>query len=128
MFRTVFPSIVRCSRLYIQQQAYVKQILLASRNKMFHLAPASKQTAVSVWRLLLYVQSWTPDDGRKDHTKHVEWYSKWNKIWDIDAFSRFYYRNILKSVKVIFLAKILSVLTFKPIILAKAVDTVAQTE
>jgi len=30
MFRTVFPSIIRSSRLYIQQQAYVKQILLAA--------------------------------------------------------------------------------------------------
>ena len=28
MFRTVFPSIIRSSRLYIQQQAFVKQILL----------------------------------------------------------------------------------------------------
>jgi len=28
MFRTVFPSIIRRSRLYIPQQAYVKQILL----------------------------------------------------------------------------------------------------
>ena len=26
--------------------------------------------------LLLYVQSWTPDDGRKDHPKHVECHSK----------------------------------------------------
>ena len=30
MFRTVFPSILRRSRLYIQQQAFVKQILLSS--------------------------------------------------------------------------------------------------
>jgi hypothetical protein len=30
MFRTVFPSIIRSSRLYIQQQAYVKQILLSA--------------------------------------------------------------------------------------------------
>jgi hypothetical protein len=29
--------------------------------------------------LLLYVQSWTPDDGRKDRPKHVERYPK-NKI------------------------------------------------
>ena len=29
MFRTVFPSIIRSSRLYILQQAYVKQILLS---------------------------------------------------------------------------------------------------
>jgi len=35
---------------------------------------ASKQTAVSVW--LLYVQSCTPDDGRKDRPKHVECHSK----------------------------------------------------
>jgi len=30
MFRTVFPSIISSSRLYIQQQAYVKQILLSA--------------------------------------------------------------------------------------------------
>ena len=28
MFRAVFPSVIKSSRLYIQQQAYVKQILL----------------------------------------------------------------------------------------------------
>jgi len=57
MFRTVFPSIIRSSRLYIQQQAFVKQILFDKC-------------------LLLSVQSWTPDDGRKDHPKHVECHSK----------------------------------------------------
>jgi len=30
MFRTVFPSIIRSSKLYVQQQAYVKQILLSA--------------------------------------------------------------------------------------------------
>ena len=30
MFRTVFPPIIRSSRLYVQQQAYVKQILLSA--------------------------------------------------------------------------------------------------
>jgi len=30
MFRTVFQSIIRSSRLYIQQQAYVKQILVSA--------------------------------------------------------------------------------------------------
>ena len=30
MFRTVFPSVIRSSRLYIQQQAFVKQILLSA--------------------------------------------------------------------------------------------------
>jgi len=66
MFQTVFPSIIGSSRLYIQQQAYVKQILRV---------PARKQTAVSVW--LLYVEC-TPDDGRKGRPKHVECYSKIN--------------------------------------------------
>jgi len=51
MFRTVFPSITRSSRLYIQQQAYVRQIL-ASAYEMelmeFHLVPPSKQSALSV--------------------------------------------------------------------------------
>ena len=28
MFRMVFPSIIRSSRLYIQQQAYVKQMMM----------------------------------------------------------------------------------------------------
>jgi len=30
--------------------------------------------------LLLYVQSWTADDGRKDRPKHVEYHSKINKF------------------------------------------------
>jgi hypothetical protein len=30
--------------------------------------------------LLLYVQSWTPDDEWKDHLKNVEYYSKINKF------------------------------------------------
>jgi len=30
MFRTVFPSIIRSSRPYIQQQAFVKQVLLSA--------------------------------------------------------------------------------------------------
>ena len=62
MLRTVFPFIIRSSRLYIQQQAYVRQILLSDK------------------RLLLYVQSRTPDDGRKDRPKHVECHSKINKF------------------------------------------------
>ena len=48
MFRTVFPSIIRSLRLYIQHQVYVIQVLwlLASGNEReFHLVPASKQSA-----------------------------------------------------------------------------------
>jgi len=78
MFRTVFLSIIRGSRLYIQHQVYVIQVrwLLTSGPEMEHLGPASKQsTNLYDIHLMLYVQSWTPDDGRKDRPKHVEWYS-----------------------------------------------------
>ena len=37
MFRTVFPSIIRNSRLYIEQQAYVKQYLTNSCCCMYSL-------------------------------------------------------------------------------------------
>ena len=39
----------------------------------FHLVPASKQPQnLYDIHLMLYVQSWTPDDGRRDRPKHVE--------------------------------------------------------
>jgi hypothetical protein len=37
---------------------------------------ASSQQNLFDIHLLLYVQSWTPDDGGKDRLKHVECYSK----------------------------------------------------
>jgi hypothetical protein len=55
MFRTVFPSIVKSSRLYIQHQVHGMQ-----------------STNLYDMYLMLYVQSWTLDDGRKDRPKHVE--------------------------------------------------------
>jgi len=66
MFRTVF-------------QVYVIQVLwlLAGGNEMEHLVPASKQpqNLYDIY-LMLYVQSQTHDDGRKDRPKHVECCSK----------------------------------------------------
>jgi len=42
---------------------------------------ASKQTTVSVWHcLLLYIQFWTPDDGRKDRPKHVQCFRRTNNL------------------------------------------------
>ena len=64
MFWTVFPSIIRSSRLYIQQPD-TAVCLLANRLQY----PFDKC-------LLLYVQFWTPDDGQKDYLKHVECHSK----------------------------------------------------
>jgi len=54
-FWTVFASIIRSSRLYVQQYLFDKC-------------------------LLPYVQSQTPDDGQKDHPKHVECHSEINKF------------------------------------------------
>jgi hypothetical protein len=82
MFRTVSSSIIRSLRLYIHHQVYVIQVLwlLAIGNVMeleFHLVPASKhpQNLYDI-NLMLYVQSYTPDDGGTDRPKHVECYSK----------------------------------------------------
>jgi hypothetical protein len=36
---------------------------------------------------LMYVQSWTPDDRRKDRPKHVEWYSINPKIVHLVGFT-----------------------------------------
>ena len=100
MFRTVFPSIIRSSRLYTQHQVYVIEVrwLFASGHLMelqFHLVPASKQsTNLYDIYLMLCVQSWTPDDGRKDRPKHVEWYSINSKNC---ASSWFYHRKLIYS-------------------------------
>ena len=56
MFRTVFPSIIRNSRLYIQQQAYVKQTdtadcLLANRQQYLYIQqmPLAVCTVLNFW-------------------------------------------------------------------------------
>jgi hypothetical protein len=54
---------------------------------------ASRQQYLFDKCLLLYVQSWTPDDGRKHRPKHVECHSEIKEIWYIGASSWFYYRN-----------------------------------
>jgi len=87
VFRTVFPSIIRSSRLYTQHQVYVIQVsgLLASGHEMkFHLVQSTNLYDIY---LMLYVQSWTPDDGRKDRPKHVEWYSVNSKIVHLAGFT-----------------------------------------
>jgi hypothetical protein len=60
MFRTVFPSIIRSSRLHIQQQVYVKQLLLLC--------------AVAVFSVL---SSWW---WRKDRPKHVQCFTRINNL------------------------------------------------
>jgi len=79
MFRTVFPSIIRSSRLYIQHQVYVIQV-------RWLLASMQSANLYDIY-LTLYVQFWTPDDGRKDRPKHVEWYSVKSKIVHLIGFT-----------------------------------------
>jgi len=73
MFRAVFPPIIRSSRLYIQQQAFVRQILLS----------ASKQTTVSVWQMPVAVctvsNSWWWAE-RPPETCSVSFHNKINLI------------------------------------------------
>jgi hypothetical protein len=88
MFRTVFPSIIMSSRLYIQQQAFVKQTLLS-----VYCSLASREKYLFDKCLLLYVKSRTHEDGRKDRPKHVECHSKIKWIWYICASTWIYYRN-----------------------------------
>jgi len=62
MFRTVFSSVIRSTKLRVQQRY--------TSNSCCYLL---QQVAAAVWHItLLYTQFWAPDDGRKDRPKHVE--------------------------------------------------------
>ena len=47
-------------------------LIAGKRRKSISFPLASRQHYLSDICLLLYVQSWTPDDGRNDRPKHVE--------------------------------------------------------
>ena len=66
---------------------------------------ASRQQYLFDKCLLLYVQSWTADDGQKDRPKHVECHFKIKWIWYIGASSWFYYRKIHLKFVTLILAK-----------------------
>jgi hypothetical protein len=53
MFRTVFPSIIRSSRLNIQQQVYVKQLLLpACCMYSLELLMMDGKTVLNMWNVM----------------------------------------------------------------------------
>jgi len=62
MFRMVSPPIIRSIRLYIQHHITKALWLLARKQP---------QDLYDIY-LMLYVESYTPDDGRRDRQKHVE--------------------------------------------------------
>jgi len=78
MFRTVFPSINRISRLHTQHQVYVIQV---------SWPPVRQSTNLYDIYLMPYVQSWNPVDGRKDRPKLVEWHSINSKILHLVDFT-----------------------------------------
>ena len=67
VFRTVFPSIIKSSRLYTQHLVYVIQFC------WLHATVHASMQSTNLYDiyLMLCVQSWTLDDGRKDRPKHV---------------------------------------------------------
>ena len=55
------------------------------RQSLSLLASRQQSVCLSDRCLLLYVGSWTPDDGREDRPKHVECHSKVKWSWYIDV-------------------------------------------
>jgi len=66
MFRTAFPSIIRSSRLHIQQQAFVKQILLllAYVKQILLLLASNQQQYLTYACCCMYSRELLMMDGR----------------------------------------------------------------
>jgi hypothetical protein len=95
MFQTVFPSIIRSSRLYTQRHVYIIQVSwlhLSGHCSSISCPLACSQRSCMTY-LMLCVQSWTPYDGRKDRPKHVEWYWINSKIVHLVGFTTEIYHN-----------------------------------
>jgi hypothetical protein len=74
MFRTVFPSIIRSSSLYIQQYLYVKQILLLVCQK------AGSNIC------LTYVRTWLREQEMSWYRESIHaLFSRWRKAVDVDG-------------------------------------------
>jgi hypothetical protein len=65
MFQAVFPPIIGSWKLYTQH--LVGDLALSANSPT--LAVAAKK--IDIYEMLC-VQFWAPDDGRKNHLKHVE--------------------------------------------------------
>ena len=79
MFRVVFPSIIRNSDCTYSNRHVSNRYccLLASGYPLLTSGyPLASRQQYLFDKCLLYVQSSTPDDGRKDRPKHVECHSK----------------------------------------------------
>ena len=88
-FQTVFPSIVRSSKLNIQSQVFVRPLLLPAASLVSSRWQYSSDKCPT-----LYVQFWAPDDGRKNRLKLVQRLTEINKLWNV-ASGWFYSANVL---------------------------------
>jgi len=83
MFRTVFPSIIRSSKLRKQQRYKSNRscYLLISGMRWNARSISSPIAAAAVWYIpLLYTQFSAPVDGRKDRPKHVDRFTRINNL------------------------------------------------
>jgi len=87
MFRTVFTSIITATG--ICQTDTAVYLLAGTSSISYPLASIQKYLFDKC--LLLYLQSWTPDNGRKDRPKHVVCHYKIKYILNFGACSWFYY-------------------------------------
>jgi hypothetical protein len=61
-------------------------------NVLILLAVKLSANLYDIYHCCVYSEK-TPDDGQRNCLKYVEFYSK-NKVWEISAFSWFYYKNL----------------------------------
>jgi hypothetical protein len=73
MFRTVFPSIIRSSKLCIQQR-YISGMRWNISSPITASSSSCLTYTVAVYAV------WAPDDGRKDRPKHVGRFTRINDL------------------------------------------------
>jgi len=90
------PSIDVGSRAILLQWLCRAAAFLEMELSSISFPLASRQQYRIDTYLLLYVQSWTPHDGRKDRPKHVVLFQSKTKFWEICASGWFYCRNTIQ--------------------------------
>ena len=92
MFRTIPLSIIRSFSLYTQNGICHTGLLPACEQEHLLLLASWQQTCMTY--TILCVQWKTPDDGKRNCPKHVEFHSKL-KFWEISASSWFCYKKFI---------------------------------
>ena len=86
MFQAVPPPIIRSSKTVCAASGTLSNFYCylplswKSSNSYVTVAGSSK---VLTKNLMLYIQFWAPDDGRRNHLKHVEHFAETNKLCNV---------------------------------------------